>query len=284
MSDVRIAPGWYDDPARPGGLRWYDGDAWTDHVSARPEPLVQAPPQTVHPAYASPPAATGTYEVRPVSAAALAPRPAPPRRRTGLVVALVAVLLAVVGIGWYAVSSLTSGSGTAPVAAAPSPTAPASAKKAAAVTLGTTAPAKVAGLSRSKNADLVQTVDEFRAEFDKDFSSRAGARPSKAAAYGTRAHFVFILWATTPIDEVRDAVDGELGLQSLGARAISTSHLAGGATQVCGLIDVPGTRRTITECLWLRPGTGVVALLESDSTGTTVSRHMKALVAALTHR
>ncbi len=37
MSDVRIAPGWYDDPARPGGLRWYDGDAWTDHVSARRE-------------------------------------------------------------------------------------------------------------------------------------------------------------------------------------------------------------------------------------------------------
>lgn len=282
MSDVRIAPGWYDDPARPGGLRWYDGDAWTDHVSARPEPLVQAPPQTVHPAYASPPAATGTYEVRPVSAAALAPRPAPPRRRTGLVVALVAVLLAVVGIGWYAVSSLTSGSGTAPVAAAPSPTA--SAKKAAAVTLTTKAPAKVAGLSRARDAGIVQAADDFRAELDRDFAGRAGTRPAVGAGYGTMAHFAFVAWATTSIDDVRDAVDGQLGLQSAGARAISTSHLAGGATQVCGLVDVRGTGRTLTECMWMRPGTGVVALVESDSTGSTVSRHMQALVAALTHR
>ena len=42
MSDVQIAPGWYDDPTRADGLRWFDGQAWTEHVSARPEPAAAA--------------------------------------------------------------------------------------------------------------------------------------------------------------------------------------------------------------------------------------------------
>ena len=29
-------PGWYPDPQRPGGQRWWDGSAWTDHVSGAP--------------------------------------------------------------------------------------------------------------------------------------------------------------------------------------------------------------------------------------------------------
>ena len=130
----------------------------------------------------------------------------------------------------------------------------------------------------------MQARDASRPELVRPSSARARARPAVGAGYGTLAHFAFVAWATTSIDDVRDAVDGQLGLQSAGARAISTSHLAGGATQVCGLVDVRGTGRTLTECMWMRPGTGVVALVESDSTGSTVSRHMKALVAALTHR
>jgi hypothetical protein len=29
-----VQPGWYDDPTGPGGQRWWDGTAWTEH--ARP--------------------------------------------------------------------------------------------------------------------------------------------------------------------------------------------------------------------------------------------------------
>jgi hypothetical protein len=46
------AAGWYDDPANPGQqLRFFDGQAWTDHVSAYPEGA--APAQT--PSVVSPP-------------------------------------------------------------------------------------------------------------------------------------------------------------------------------------------------------------------------------------
>lgn len=50
-------PGWYPD-AVPGRLRWFDGAAWTDHVTlapaaasqaAQPQAPVQAPVQTVRP-------------------------------------------------------------------------------------------------------------------------------------------------------------------------------------------------------------------------------------------
>ena len=33
-------PGWFDDPSRPGQLRWWDGARWTDHVHV----VAPAPP------------------------------------------------------------------------------------------------------------------------------------------------------------------------------------------------------------------------------------------------
>ena len=32
MTGRRIPAGWYDDPAGSGGLRWFDGAAWTTQV------------------------------------------------------------------------------------------------------------------------------------------------------------------------------------------------------------------------------------------------------------
>jgi hypothetical protein len=43
------AAGWYDDPQRPGTLRWWDGTAWTEHTRARlppPAPGQAAAPPT----------------------------------------------------------------------------------------------------------------------------------------------------------------------------------------------------------------------------------------------
>ncbi|NCT92591.1 DUF2510 domain-containing protein, partial [Cellulomonas sp. APG4] len=40
-------PGWYTDPADQAGLRWWDGERWTSHVTARPTaPSAPAPGAT----------------------------------------------------------------------------------------------------------------------------------------------------------------------------------------------------------------------------------------------
>jgi hypothetical protein len=54
--------GWYSDPGNPQGLRWWDGDAWTEHTMGHPAaPSTTAPPAP-----------------EPVAAAAVVDPPTPP--------------------------------------------------------------------------------------------------------------------------------------------------------------------------------------------------------------
>lgn len=50
MSTPSLPPAWYDDPGGSGGLRWWTGDAWTDHVKPH-----EAPVQYTQPALPTPP-------------------------------------------------------------------------------------------------------------------------------------------------------------------------------------------------------------------------------------
>jgi hypothetical protein len=57
-------PGWYQDPRFPGLMRWWDGQAWTEHTQPAAGMLPPPPPQVFHqpPAYVGASAAS----VRPV--------------------------------------------------------------------------------------------------------------------------------------------------------------------------------------------------------------------------
>ena len=46
-------PGWYPDPGGSGGLRWWDGNAWTEHLHgtvAAPGPVSPGAPAGASPA------------------------------------------------------------------------------------------------------------------------------------------------------------------------------------------------------------------------------------------
>lgn len=80
-------PGWYTDPADPNGLRWWDGERWTNAVTARPTTPAPAPapaappavdrpapvaqaPASAHAAVAPAVAASGSWSPQPVAARA----------------------------------------------------------------------------------------------------------------------------------------------------------------------------------------------------------------------
>ena len=44
MTDPTIAAGWYPDPERADGLRYWDGAAWTEHRAPRPAGAAPPPP------------------------------------------------------------------------------------------------------------------------------------------------------------------------------------------------------------------------------------------------
>jgi hypothetical protein len=63
-----VPAGWYPDPAHGIGMRWWDGVAWTEHVSPPPPPAYAAHPATTPaalPGYATTTAALPGYATTP---------------------------------------------------------------------------------------------------------------------------------------------------------------------------------------------------------------------------
>lgn len=94
-SSTGTPPGWFPDPTT-GGLRWWDGQQWTEHR--------QTVPQQAHP---YPPGTPGPY-VPPQWVHDVAAAQAAHRKRTRVLAVIVAVVLVAGGIGWYFLAQNTS--------------------------------------------------------------------------------------------------------------------------------------------------------------------------------
>jgi hypothetical protein len=104
--------GWYDDPERPGRLRWWDGERWSEHTRELPDraPAPQpepATPEPEEPAAAEPsPASSPQADLDPAALLAgirAEPEPDPLRRAMpwliGGIVLLIALFATVLFIG-----------------------------------------------------------------------------------------------------------------------------------------------------------------------------------------
>jgi Protein of unknown function (DUF2510) len=68
------APAWYPDPQDPARIRWWDGQAWTEHAQTRPAAAVPAVAPALPPQVVAPQAVAGSVAT---IAPAAAPTPAP---------------------------------------------------------------------------------------------------------------------------------------------------------------------------------------------------------------
>jgi uncharacterized protein YxjI len=69
-------PGWYPDPAGIGGIRWWDGRGWTDHVQ---QPAPPPPPSPTVAVQLPPPPPPPAARPAPVQQAPVHQAPAPPQ-------------------------------------------------------------------------------------------------------------------------------------------------------------------------------------------------------------
>ncbi len=245
---MSVQAGWYADPVDGGRWRWFDGRAWTEHVSS---PSPSPPGSTTTPAWAV--VATVPWWRR--------------TSRTRVLVIAGATLAGLLAVG--AAGSAGAGSGRTRAAGTGSGTA-----QDPSYQLGTKAPPTVSGLPRSRSAGLVAVGEQLRTQVD---AAVPGADAALVQTYGSLSgRRAVLVWVTVraPIAQKAEGAAVETAFSLDGGRTITRTELDDGATQVCATVPESNDTPAVAECLWLRSGTGMVRLIE-------VGRDQKAVAADL---
>jgi hypothetical protein len=253
MTEVSgAAPGWYADPAQPDRWRWFDGSAWTEHVSAPVGPPA-APAYTAAPAYSGSTVMPGAQDWRSV--------PKPPRTTpTRILVIVVATFAGLWGLS-AALAVVTGGlraANHAPLAPGP------------AIHLEGSAPAVVDGLPRSSLASVQKAQETLRGGLQLSRQELPGAEAPQVAGYAVQDVGAAILgWM--PDDTGIDQAAFARGVQRVMDADHWTRHVVSaepdGATLLCAASTTSGGVPD-SQCAWVRSGSGVVMLVRVGSADT----------------
>jgi hypothetical protein len=272
---TQVQPGWYADPGDPGRWRWYDGQAWTEHVSAPVEPAAPAPPSApvagaaaygTAPAYGSaqPYGSAPAYGAGGYGAAqVVAPPVARARAGTSPTRILVIVGITLAGITALGLMMSVAGDGLrafgGEATAAPGPR----------TVFLSSAPATVDGLPASAAADLRAPLDQMRTGGDVGARMMGGTGGTQGQAYASRGQRIaFVTWTTIPKPVAQKSV--VLGIRAAWVKERATDVVeypeADGATLVCS--SIPRTDGLpATMCSWVRSGSGIVQVVEIGGGG-----------------
>lgn len=310
MTQTWIEPGWYADPAQPGAWRWWDGTGWTEHVSpppaaqqhafAAPDPRTAATqpyaaqryaasqPYAAQPyaaqssaaqAFADDPYPTAAYAPRtytaPYAASSVAPTVSWWRRTSkGRVVAIVAITIAaLVGVGIAGQAGRAASGATDGLSPSQQ-----------AYLLDGVAPKKVAGLAPAKTGALTAAAEKMRAQTDRALGGLGGSFASNVSVYGSmNGRRALLVWANVlgPMAQKPQAVVVETEMAQDGAQGITRSELADGALLICSTVPESNDGPAISECFWLRSGTGIMRLLEVGRDQKAVAADLQVVLAQL---
>lgn len=273
MGRSSTGAGWYADPYQDGQSRYFDGTVWTHHV---------APAQT---------AASTILTTAVLPAARHAPAPpirpsGAPRRGTTVsrVLAISAItvgVLAAIGVG---TGMLAAGLRSATIHSDPNtyPSGPD-------MVLTSVAPATVAGRTTSTRAVAARVKLQLGPPLQARLQKLLGANsatfleiydppPTRTAGAGTT---IVVSWApsTTRYEAdqillgVADAIKADTGL------AAAPLTEANGAHVICWADARPAT---LSECLWIRSGTGAVEMIDYGVPPVAALDDVRRVVSSLT--
>lgn len=257
MTDAQ--PGWYADPGDPRRWRWFDGRAWTEHVSLpvpQPDAAAYGATADLPTAYGAAPYGATVYAGA-VAAGTRRPRTTPTR----LVVIVGLTLAGVLGLG-VVMSGVSAGLravGSGGARPAPGP----------ATVFLAVAPATVDGLVASDDADLQEPLAQMRAGSDQGSRMLGGPGGTRGQAYaGGSDRVAFITWTTVSKPFIQEAVVS--GIRSAWTKEHATGEVqyaeADGATLVCASLHrADGLPATL--CSWVRSGSGMVQVVEIGGGG-----------------